>query len=392
VSARRARSRTRGPSAPGRPAPRRPGRRARAIPDPVVPRGEFELIGALVRGLPEGTGVALGPGDDAALLEPRPGRQLVATTDAFVVGVHLPPELDPVAAGRRFALANLSDLAAMAAEPRWALLSLGLAGDASAAWALGVQRGLAEALAADGAVLVGGNVTRAAGADWMSLTLLGEVERGRAWTRFGARPGDLVAVTGHPGRAGAALRLRIEAPRARWPAAAPLRRAWLAPASRVGFARALAATGAVTAAIDVSDGVRGDLARLCEASGVGAEVAERSWPRDRALAAAAGALASRSRRRSPGRGARPDARRPRPAEPPDLSELRFGASDDYELLLAVDPARRDQAASIAAAHRVPLAFAGTFTDAPGVLALRDRRGRTTPLPGAGWDHLRGGGA
>jgi thiamine-monophosphate kinase len=338
--------------------------------------GEFEVIrrlSAARSGADRGrsfaadprAGVVVGSGDDAAVLRPAPGGDLVATTDAFVEGGHfLRDWCPPRVAGARLAQANLSDLAAMAATPRWALLSIGARGESEIGDLVAFQSGLTGALEAAGAVLVGGNLTAVAGAEWYSLTLLGECERGREWTRFGARPGDLVAVSGRPGRAGAGLRLvRVLGEGARAPQWAPLLEAWLAPLARVTLARALRETGAVTAAIDISDGFAGDLGHLCESSGAGAEVDESAWPQDPLLAGAAAAL-----------GVAP-------------AILRFGPSDDYELLLAVDPAGRADCERAAAAAGSPLAFVGRFTAAPGLLALRSAGGVTRPLGGAGHDHF-----
>jgi thiamine-monophosphate kinase len=364
-------------------------RRPRRHPLP----GEFELIRRMTDRLPAGEGVIVGPGDDAAVLRPRPGYDLVATTDTFVEGVHwLRGLIEPDALGRRFAAANLSDLAAMAASPRWALLSLGISADVDAAWLEEFEYGLADALAAHGAAVVGGNLTREPERLSFTLTLLGEVPRGRAWTRFGARPGDLLAVTGSPGRAGAALALGAAAHRVPFTAAAcePLLRAHREPSARVAFAKALAATGAVTAAIDLSDGFRGDLAHLTEASGVGAEIDETLWPRDPALEEAARLMLFQ---RALG-GAWPRARRrwvrfePARARLQRLAtELHFAPSDDYELLLAIDPALERKAIAVAQAQRTPLAIVGRFNDAPGVLTLRNAEGGTSPLPGRGWDHF-----
>jgi thiamine-monophosphate kinase len=332
--------------------------------------GEFEVIRRLsaARGEEAGraaaAGVVVDSGDDAAVLAPAPGMDLVATTDAFVAGGHfLPAWCPPGRAGVRLARANLSDLAAMAATPRWALLSLGARPDSAVEDLVAFQSGLAAALREAGAALVGGNLTAVTGDEWYSLTLLGESAHGRAWRRAGARPGDLVAVSGHPGRAGAGLTLaRALSEGARAPEWAPLVEAWLEPAARGALALALRDTGAVTAAIDVSDGFAGDLAHLCEAGGVGAEVEEAVWPADELLDRAARAL-----------GVEPAA-------------LRFGPSDDYELLLALDPAHREAAERVAATAGVPFAVVGRFTPGPPRVELRARGGSVSPL-GGGYDHF-----
>ncbi len=311
--------------------------------------------------------VVLGSGDDAAILQPTAGLELIVTTDALVEGVHYRPEwLPPSRAGARLAEMNLSDAAAMAAAPRWAVLQLAVRRDREVDELVAFQQGLVDALGGAGAAVVGGNVTATTGPESATLTLLGEVERGRAWTRFGGRPGDLVAITGSPGRAGAGARLALERPDlARDPRLQPIRDAWLAPRARVGFARALAPAGAVTAAIDVSDGLAGDLARLCEASGVGARLEAAAFPVDPPLDEAARLL-----------GAEPRA-------------LRLAASDDYELLLAIDPARRTAAETIATRHDVPLHVIGTLTEAPGLLEWVDGDGEPQPIAPAGWDPFGG---
>jgi thiamine-monophosphate kinase len=331
--------------------------------------GEFEVIRRLTaaRATASGldSGVIVDAGDDAAVVRPRAGADLVVTTDAFVEGRHTLAEWSsPAAIGARLAVANLSDLAAMAATPRWAVLSMGVRAEHDVDALLEFQRGLTDGLARDGARLVGGNLAAVEGAEWFSLTLVGESTRSRTWTRSGARPGDLIAVTGFPGRAGAgfhlAAALRAEARAEAWRSVLD---AWLVPRSRVSFALSLAATDGVTAAVDVSDGVAGDLAHLCEASGVGAELDERAWPRDADLERAAARLGVA------------------------LDALRFGPSDDYELLLAVDPGAHAACEEVARAQEVPLTFVGRISDAPGVITLRGADGIPRAIAAAGFDHF-----
>jgi len=336
-------------------------------PDP--PRaGELERIRRLTAHLPPGRGVIVGPGDDAAIVRPEDGADLAITTDAFLEARHFRREWCreapglarlATAVGRRLAAANLSDLAAMAAAPRWAVLSVGARAE-SEEWLEEVERALAAKLAESGAALVGGNLARTDGPEWYSLTLVGSVVRGRAWARAGARDGDLIAVTGAPGRA-AAFGKRAPEYWADPDAAGPLHalgESWCDPASRVNVAAALAALGAVTAAIDLSDGLHGNLAQLCEAGGVGAEIDAASFGED-ALIAGSG----------------------------PLEELRYGPSDDYELLITVDAARRAACADAARRAGAPLTFAGRITDRAGDLTLRRADGTRAALPGRGYDHF-----
>jgi thiamine-monophosphate kinase len=331
--------------------------------------GEFETIRRLIARAGEAggaDGVRVGPGDDAAIVRPEPGRDLVVTTDAFAAGRHwLDAWIDPEVLGARLVRANLSDVAAMAARPRWATLAMGLAPDRDHAWVAAVEAGVAATLAADGARLVGGNLTATSGEEWLALTLIGDVRENGAWLRSGARPGDLVVVTGGPGRAGAAIALiRALGESARDAAWRPLLEAWRAPGSRVDLARALAASRAVTAAIDVSDGLAGDLARLTDASGLGARLERRGFPADDALDAAARQVGV------------------------DPFALRLGPSDDYELLLAVNPRRADVAAAIAREAGVAWNVVGRFIESPDVLEWLDEEGARHAVTADGFDHFR----
>jgi len=307
--------------------------------------------------------VVVGSGDDAAVLRPDPDRDLVATTDAFVEGRHWLAEWMPAEVGARVALANLSDLAAMAAVPRWALVAFAVRADQELDPLVEMERGLERVLEAHGATVIGGNLTAVTGEASITVTLLGDVERGGAWTRSGARPGDLIAVTGHPGRAGAALRLARARPGAsrdqEW---RELLDAWIRPVSRVALAGALAATRGVTAAIDVSDGLVADLRHLVEASGAGVEL-ERLGPADPLLDRAATVLGD------------------------SADALRMGSSDDYELLVTLDPARRESCELVCSAQNVPFTVLGMVTADAGRLVLARGRGRV-PLEPGGYDHFR----
>ncbi len=239
--------------------------------------GEFALIariGALAQRAFAGAalpGVVLGIGDDAALLRARAGEDVVVTTDALVEGVHFDfAHETPQVAGRRALAANLSDLAAMGARPLGFVVALSAPAATPVARALGMARGMLELAVRFACPLVGGNLARASELS-VAITVIGAVRRGRALLRSGARVGDRVFITGTLG--GAALA------RARG-------RVRSAAEPRVAAGRALARMRGIGACIDVSDGLAGDLAHVCRASGVRARIEAVRVPMPRGFAAA----------------------------------------------------------------------------------------------------------
>src|SRR5271156_5141786 len=234
--------------------------------------GEFELIRHFFqrRGAARTaeSGVILGIGDDAAVLAVPPETELVATVDTIVAGRHFPHGTNARSIGHRALAVNLSDLAAMGATPAWATLALTLP-SADAAWLERFSAGLLELADANGVALVGGDTTR--GPLTVSVQLLGHVPRGTALRRSGAHAGDLLAVTGTLGDAGAGLEYVGAALPETRPAALDLIRRFEYPTPRVRFC--LAARGIANAAMDLSDGLVGDLPKLAQASGLGAPVA-----------------------------------------------------------------------------------------------------------------------
>ncbi len=315
---------------------------------------EFDLV-ALVRArAPTRGDVVLGIGDDAALLQPPPGRQLVVAMDTLNAGVHFPVETSPADIGWKALAVNLSDLAAMGAEPAWCTLSLSLP-EADPAWVQGFLDGFL-ALAGDcGVALVGGDTTR--GPLSICVTAHGLVEPGAALRRDAARAGDLVWVTGTLGDAAGAL--------AQWRSGTdvdPVLRGRLdRPTPRLAAGRAL--RGVAHACVDVSDGLLADLGHVCTASGVGAEVDVDALPCSQALALYAMG----------------DARR----------ALQGAGGDDYELCFTTAPTARDRVAGVAEATGVAIACIGRIVATPGVRAADAAGGPWRPA-GSGHEHFRPG--
>lgn len=240
---------------------------------PIEELGEFELIEQLGQALGSrpGSPVTLGIGDDAAVWQPRPGRAQVATTDVLVEYQDFQlPWLEWEDLGYKALAINLSDLAAMGAWPRLALVSLGLRGNERDREIIELYRGMEELALREGVDIAGGDLSKS-DTVFLSVTAIGDVPvNQRLLRRSGAHVGDVLAVTGPLGLAAAGLRVLQQG--IPWVEGSPaMRRALLRPTPRLREGRLLARLGA-SAAMDLSDGLLGDLPKLCAASDVSAKI------------------------------------------------------------------------------------------------------------------------
>lgn len=298
---------------------------------------EFQLIRHYFACLTAGSeGVLLGIGDDAALLSVPSGQELVVTTDTLVAGRHFPDATRPFDIGWKSLAVNLSDLAAMGATPRWFTLALTLP-EQSADWLADFSEGLKALADLHGVALVGGDTTR--GPLAITITAMGLVRAGTAMRRDGAVEGDLVCVTGTLGDAALALRQLTEVN-----ADHTLRRRLDRPTPRVEAGQLLGEWG--VAAIDISDGLAGDLNHILVASQVGAELRPDRLPQSPAFTRAA---------------------------PQHALALQLHGGDDYELCVCLRGEDFQVVAPKLAAFGLPLTRIGVITATPG---LRLREGAT----------------
>jgi thiamine-monophosphate kinase len=328
---------------------------------------EADLISRIEQQLPPAPDwLLVGIGDAAAVVEPERNRVEVLSVDALVEGVHferafVPPE----AIGHRALAVNLSDLAAMGAVPRLALLSLALPAGLPLADFEGILTGLARLAAAHRIHVVGGNLTRSPGPLMIDITVAGSVKRRQVLTRAGARPGDEIYVSGTLGTAAAGLLMLRESSSNTDDTKRQCVNRYLYPEPRVRLGLLLSRNRAASASIDLSDGLADGVHRIAEASGVGAVIDADALPID------------------PGVRAWFDERGLDP-----VAEA-MTAGDDYELLVTV-PRRTGRRLSAATRCGVPLTRIGTCTDGRAAV-LRVRTGNTVTedeLPSGGYDHFR----
>ena len=297
----------------------------------------------------------LGVGDDAALLRARRGMELAVSTDMLVAGTHFFAGADPRRLGHKALAVNLSDMAAMGAMPRWALLSIALP-EIDVSWLRKFSAGLLALARAHDVDLVGGDTTR--GPLNICVTVIGETRRGTALRRDGARPGDDIWVSGSLGDAALAVahrKRRLTMTRAEL---VRCTRALDLPQPRVALGLALA--GIAHSAIDISDGLLADLGHICERSRLAAEVRVHAIPRSPTL--------------------------DRLAATPVGREALLAGGDDYELCFTAAPRARRRVLETAQRLRLRLARIGSMRRGRGVRLLA-ANGRRVAFRKSGFDHF-----
>jgi thiamine-monophosphate kinase len=297
---------------------------------------------------------ALGLKDDVALLSPRAGHELVVTTDAIIAGVDFFPSDPPDTIAQKALRVNLSDLAAKGAAPFGYLLTLALPRNTKTAWLRAFARGLRRDQTKFGVTLLGGDISSTPGPLCIAVTAFGQTPRGRAILRRGAKPGDLVFVTGTIGDSAGGLSA-LKAKR-RDPV---LIKRYRVPEPRIAFGKKL--RGLASAAIDVSDGLLADLGHICEVSNVHIAIDAGRVPLSPALRGAWGAT--------------------------DGAAARAAiAGDDYEIAFTAPARHRAKIFAVAKATKTRVAEIGVVSNGSGVV-LTGQDGKPIRVRATGWQHL-----
>lgn len=323
--------------------------------------GEFDLIARYFTRPVQNA--ALGVGDDCALLRTTPGMQLAVSSDMLVEGRHFFANVDPEALGHKALAVNLSDLAACGARPLAFTLALSLP-RVDEAWLAGFSHGLLALADAHGCELVGGDTTQ--GPLNICITVFGEVPPGQALLRSGARPGDDIYVSGTVGDARLALEALLG--RIKLPAdvLARTRQRLERPSPRVALGLALRSVA--SSAMDVSDGLLGDLSHILKASGVGASIDTHITSKLIAASAYPSSAGSQFSHEF-------------------IHQCTLAGGDDYELAFTAPPSRRDAVAAASQACSTPVTRIGTVRAEPG-LQLVDAQGQPVDNRYASFDHFR----
>ena len=318
---------------------------------------EFELIERYFSGFAADSSVSVGIGDDGAVVRPEPGRDLVAVVDTLVEAVHFPADLNARDLGFRAVQVNLSDVSAMGARPRWMTLALTLS-DADDHWLAGFAEGLRDAAVPHGVALIGGDTTRGS-SRVVTVQVIGDSDPRTVLRRSGAWVGDDVYVSGWPGEAAAGLTLLTSGHSAEG-AAGRLMQRFSRPEARVALGQRIA--GLASAAIDVSDGLAGDLSKLLAASGCGAELNLDAVPLSPDLEAVVGSESAR--------------------------RLALEGGDDYELCFTAALEHRDTIAQTADELGLPISRIGEVVAGRGIEARL--AGRAVSIDSRGYRHFGGG--
>ncbi len=294
---------------------------------------------------------ALGLSDDAAVLTPPAGCDLVLTTDGVIAGVHAFADDRPETIGRKALRMNLSDLAAKGAKPLGFLMALSLPAGVDEAWLAAFAGGLGEDAERYGCPLLGGDTDRTPGPLAVSITAFGTVPQGKMVKRSTARPGDVIAVTGTIGDSALGVLLRRDQSLSRrWTLtgamSAHLRQRYLLPEPRSALAEAVLQHA--SAAMDISDGLAGDLTKLCRASAVAAEIEVGRIPFSDAVRAAVAADSA-------------------------ALETALSGGDDYELVLTLAPQKFSALRAAAGQAGVPVTEIGRVTAGQGTRFLQSGR-------------------
>ena len=294
---------------------------------------------------------ALGLGDDAAILTPPAGCDLVLTTDGVIEGVHFFPDDAAGDVARKVLRMSLSDLAAKGAAPLGFLMSVALPASINEEWLAGFAAGLGDDACQYACPLLGGDTDRTPGPTAIEITALGAVPFGRMVRRSTAKGGDRIVVTGTIGDAALGVRLRRDQELGhRWPLSEAMRahllRRYLLPEPRTALAAAVLQHA--SAAMDISDGLAGDLAKLCRASSVGAEIDVARVPLSEAAKAAI-------------------------AADPDAFDPVLTGGDDYELLLCMAPESLPAFGQAAASAGIVVTEIGGIVAGEGARFVRDGR-------------------
>lgn len=339
------------------------------MPDTLMSIGEFGLIDRIHKFLQkEGArtpGMMLGIGDDTGSFRPRAGYEMLVTCDCLVEGRHfLPDHITPLDLGRRAIVVNISDIGAMGGYPLYALVSLGLRKETPVADVEAMYRGFITELNPFQASIIGGNITGTDGANFIDITLLGEIKRSHAILRSTARAGDAILVTGYPGQAAAGLKLLLRFQPSEDLTKNPLVRAHMTPSHRAWEGQAIARSRHATAMIDTSDGLLGDLGHICKESGVGALLIQENLPLSEDLKKGATQLGL------------------------DPYELVLHDSDDYELIITCPPDKVAEIRStVAKVSHVPVTEVGRITDKVGDIQVILPDGSKRSFSPKGWDHF-----